>query len=126
MFGSIGSSIGGAVGGAIGGVADAILSLFKDPFSSIKSGINQQQQIVNSVIDGLRNLVPQVQSSWIGTDSDQFAQDVNNRIVPFGRGLFDLLKDLVQRLNRAEEIMNQADEKVKSLYSGLGDVFSKI
>jgi WXG100 family type VII secretion target len=92
----------------------------------VSSTVKQQQQITQGVLDQVKSYPSKVQGAWIGGDADEFAADVARKLVPAMMELIAAIAGININLGKAIQTVQQADQKVRKLADGLGDVFSKI
>lgn len=104
----------------------SFIQFVRGEVDNVMSGIGQQQQIVSNTLDTVKSYVPKVQSAWIGGDADEFAADVARKVIPAMMELIAAIAGVNLNLTKAINIMDQADNKVKSVADGLGDMFSQI
>jgi WXG100 family type VII secretion target len=104
----------------------SFLQFLRGDVENVMSGVDQQKQIVSNTLDSIKSLVPRVTMSWIGGDAEEFAADVMRKIVPAMVELIAAIAGINLNLTKATNIVDQADQKVKSLADGLGDLFSGI
>jgi WXG100 family type VII secretion target len=104
----------------------SFIQFVRGEVDNVMSGVGQQQQIVSGLLDQVKGYVPKVQSAWIGGDADEFAADVARKLVPAMMELIAAIGGVNLNLSKAINIMDQADNKVKSIADGLGDMFSQI
>jgi uncharacterized protein YukE len=104
----------------------SFLQFLRGDVENVMSGVEQQKQIVSNTLDSIKSLVPRVTMSWLGGDAEEFAADVMRKIVPAMVELIAAIAGINLNLTKATSIIDQADQKVKSLADGLGDVFSQI
>jgi uncharacterized protein YukE len=86
----------------------------------------QQQQVTSGIMDTIKSYVPKVQQSWIGGDADEFAADVQRKIIPTIMELIAAIAGININLTKATGVVDQADSKCKGMVDQLGDLFSKI
>lgn len=77
------------------------------------------QQQAKSTADGLKD-------KWTGDDADAFQNFIGSDVMPGMTKLISTVQDFGQRLNRASERIQRADQQAKSMVGQLSDVFSKI
>jgi uncharacterized protein YukE len=99
--------------------------LFPD-IGNVMAGIKQQQQIASQLNDTIKGYIPKVQSVWVGQDATEFGNDVMRKLVPAMLELIAAIGGMNLNLTKAQDIVRQADNQVKSLASGLGDLFGGI
>lgn len=103
-----------------------VLQFLREQVENVISGVSQQKEITNNVLETIKGYVPMVQQAWIGGDANEFAADVMRKVVPAMLELIAAIGGININLTKATSIVDQADAKVKSLASGLGDLFNSI
>jgi len=103
-----------------------MLQFIRGQCESVSAGIGQQKQLASSVLDQIKGYVPKVQSSWIGGDADEFAADVARKVVPAMIELIAAIGGINLNLDKATQIVDQADSKCKGIADSLGDQFAGI
>jgi len=104
----------------------SVLQFIRKEVDNVMSTVNQQKEITNNVMEKIKSYIPLVQSAWIGGDADEFAADVMRKVIPAILELIAAIAGINLNLTKATSIVDQADAKVKSLASGISDVFGKI
>lgn len=104
----------------------SFLQFIRGEVDAVKSTVRQQQQQATGVLDQINGFVPKVMGAWKGGDEKQFEADVRRRLVPAMVELIAAIGGVDLNLTKATGVLDAADNKVKSLANGLGDVFSKI
>ena len=104
----------------------SFLQFLRGPVEDVMSKVGSQQQQAQGLMDQIKGYIPKVQSAWVGGDEKEFEADVMRRLVPAMMELIAAIAGINLNLTKAISVMDSADKKVKSLASGLGDVFSKI
>lgn len=102
------------------------IQFLRDQVQNCASTVVQQQGIASNVLGQIRSYIPKVQSGWIGGDADEFASDVNRKLVPAMVELIAAIGGINLNLTKATEIIDQADTQVKGIANGLGDMFAQI
>jgi len=94
---------------------------------NVKAGVEQQKQIAQNLLDQItKSYVPKVQGAWVGNDSDEFAKDVQRKLVPAMLELIAAIAGINLNLGKATSVIDQADQQVKGMADQLGDVFGQI
>lgn len=104
----------------------SLFQFLRPQVSEVMSGVNQQKSAVDGLLSQINGVVPKVQSAWIGGDADEFAADVQRKIVPAMIELIAAIGGINLNLTKATDVVDQADNKVKGLANQLGDLFDKI
>lgn len=102
------------------------LQFIRSQCDNVTAGIGQQKQIVSGVLDQIKSYVPKIQSAWIGGDANEFAADVARKVVPAMVELIAAIAGINLNLDKATNIIDQADSKCKSIADSLGDQFANI
>ena len=104
----------------------SFLQFIRPDVSSIMSGINAQKMAVDTLLGQINSAVPRVQSAWIGGDADEFAADVQRKLIPAILALIAAIAGTNVNLTKAIDVVDQADKKVLSLANQLDGIFKKI
>lgn len=104
----------------------AVFQVIRIEVNNVMSGINQQKGITSGLLDTIKSYVPKVQAAWIGGDADEFAADVARKIVPAMTELIAAFAGINLNLTKAIGIVDQCEQKCKSLVGGLADEFGAI
>ena len=104
----------------------SFFQFIRDSVSSVISGITQQQQITTGGMQQIMGFVPKIQAAWIGGDANEFAADVQRKVIPAIQNVIAAIGGVNINLNKATDVVDKADAKVKSMVDGLGDMFDKI
>lgn len=104
----------------------SFLQFIRGEVENVVAGVNQQKQMSENVLSTIQSYVPKVQSAWIGGDADEFAADVARKLVPAMVELIAAIAGINLNLSKATSIMDQADNAVRGLADGLGDMFGGI
>lgn len=103
-----------------------VLQFLREQVENVISGVNQQKEITTNVMETIKGYIPMVQAAWTGEDAIEFAADVMRKVVPAILELIAAIGGININLTKATSIVDQADAKVKSLASGISDVFNSI
>jgi len=103
-----------------------VLQFLREQVENVISGVGQQKEITTNVMETIKGYIPMVQAAWIGGDADEFAADVMRKVIPAILELIAAIAGINLNLSKATSIVDQADAKVKSLASGISDVFNSI
>ena len=92
------------------------------------SGLTQQ---LNSVRDGafdpMRAMVQQVTGGiWKGNGANAFVEEVSSLMIPGVGRVMEKITTTTNNLNRAVDVVDEADKKVQGMVNGLGDIFGRI
>jgi uncharacterized protein YukE len=103
-----------------------VLQFLREQVENVMSGVSQQKEITTNVMETIKSYIPMIQQAWVGDDATEFANDVMRKIIPAILELIAAIGGVNLNLSKATQIVDQADAKVKSLASGLGDLFNGI
>ena len=106
-----------------------LFHLAKAIVGNVLSQLTQNLNILqNSVMQPMRSVVQIVTggSIWIGDGANAFVQEVASLAIPGVGKVTENVQFFQQNLNKAVQTMEQADSKVKSIASGLGQLFGGI
>lgn len=101
----------------------SILQLLRPDVENVMAGVKQQHQLVSNLSNTLKSYVPRVQSAWLGGDADEFAADVQRKVVPAMAELLAAIAGINLHLTKATTIVDEADAKAKSLAETLQEQF---
>lgn len=97
-----------------------------DKVNEVSSTVTKQQQLTTSVMDNIQGFVPKIQAAWIGGDADEFAADVQRKVIPAIMEVIAAIAGVNLNLTKASGVVNQADAKSKSLVDGWESEVAKI
>src|SRR4030065_939996 len=104
----------------------SFFQFIRDSVSSVISGITQQQQITTGVMQQIMGFVPSIRAAWIGGDANEFAADVQRKVIPAIQNVIAAIGGINVNLNKATDVVDKADAKVKSMVDALGHMCDKI
>jgi WXG100 family type VII secretion target len=94
--------------------------------NEVASTVAKQQQQTTQVMDTIQGFVPKIQAAWIGGDADEFAADVQRKVIPAIMEVIAAIAGINLNLTKASDVVNKADSQSKSLVDGLEQEFAKI
>lgn len=108
-----------------------------DRLIRIARGILREQQqkisqmviarVEDEIIRVMQGYVRQVVGGvWIGKGADAFVEAIENEAMNMAGEVVGQVTDLNTSLTRAEQIMDEADARVRSMMNNLADTFSNI
>ena len=75
----------------------------------------------------MRMMVQQVMGGiWIGEGANAFVDEVSSLMIPGVGQVMDQINTTTRNINRAVEVIDEADKKVQSMVGSLNDVFGRI
>lgn len=75
----------------------------------------------------MRMMVQQVTGGiWVGQGANAFVEEVSSLMIPGIGRVMDQVTTMSTNLRRAQEIIDQADQRAQSMANSLGDVFGGI
>lgn len=103
-----------------------IFNFVRSAAEGIISQAMQQANMAQSLLDQINGFVPTVQSAWRGGDEQAFEQAVGRQLVPAMMDLIAAISGFGGGLNKAIDILDSADQKIRGIADQLGDVFNNI
>ena len=106
----------------------ALLRFARQVVSSVTGQLTQQFNVVEQMaMAPVRAIIGQVTGGvWKGDGADKFVQELSTMMIPGIGRVGSQIQRLNSNLQRAIQVMDQADAQVSSLAKGLGDVFGGI
>lgn len=108
------------------GFLRSVFRFLRGDVTSVMAGFNVQKQIVSALLDRILGFIPRVRSAWIGGDADEFAADVQRKLVPALRDLIAAIGGINVNLEKAIGIVDQADRACRSVVANLSDRIARI
>ncbi|MBK8051549.1 MAG: hypothetical protein IPK16_33355 [Anaerolineales bacterium] len=95
---------------------------------NVLSGLMQQLNIVqDQALAPMRAMVQQVVGGiWIGQGANAFVEEVSSLMIPGVGQVMDHITFMSSNLQRAMDIIDDADKQAQSMASSLGDTFGNI
>jgi WXG100 family type VII secretion target len=103
-----------------------IMQMVRAATEGVVSQAMQQSKAAEELLGKINGYIPKVQAAWKGGDEKEFEADVQRKLVPGMTQLIAAIAGFGGNLTKSMGVMDQADNKIKSLADGLGDVFSNI
>jgi len=109
-------------------VVGALIRFAAQVVQSVQQQFTQQLNVVSEqVMNPLQGIVQTVTGgAWQGVGADAFVQEVSSLAIPGVGVVGDQIRAFQGNLQKASEIMIQADQQAQSAVQNLGDVFDKI
>jgi uncharacterized protein YukE len=109
-------------------IARILIRIARAVVENVISQLGQQFNIVEQMaMAPMKAIVGQVVGgAWIGRGADAFVEEVNGLMMPSAQNICQHINVFSGNLNRALDIMTQADNQVRGLVGGLADVFGGI
>ena len=106
----------------------ALLRFARQVVSSVSSQLTQQFNVVEqAALAPMRGIIGQVTGGvWKGDGANKFVEEVSKLMIPNVGKVGQQIQAFNQNIQRAVQVMDQADAKVNSLVRGLADVFGGI
>lgn len=110
------------------GVEQALIRMARQVVQNVSSQLVQQVNIVqNQALQPMRMMVQQVMGGiWIGEGANAFVEEVSSLMIPGVGQVMEQVNLTNQNLNRAVEVIDEADKKVQGMVNSLSDVFARI
>lgn len=104
----------------------SLFQFLRPDVGNIMSGITQQKDVSDNVMQTIKSYPGIVKQTWIGGDADEFEADVMRKVIPACIELIAAIAGCNINLTKATEIVDKADQAAQGIANNLGDVFSKI
>lgn len=106
----------------------SMLRFARNVVQNVTSQLTQQQQMVEQMaLAPVRAIMGQVTGGvWKGEGADKFVQELSTMMVPGIGRVGSQITNFNKNLQRAIQVMDQADQQVSSLAKGLADKFGGI
>lgn len=90
--------------------------------------ITQQVNVVEDQVKSrLQSYVQEVLSGvWTGNGADAFVATINDEALPRVQNIVDSVGGMHSGINNALQVMDEADQNVRSMVDGLADTFASI
>jgi len=110
------------------GVDQSLIRMARQVVQNVSSQLTQQVNIIqNQALQPMRMMVQQVMGGiWIGEGANAFVEEVSSLMIPGVGQVIDQVTITNQNLNRAVEVIDEADKKVQGMVNSLSDVFARI
>ncbi len=102
-------------------IARAVLN---EVLGQIAQQINVLDDVVRAPIQAMVNEV--VGGVWTGRGADAFVQECSNLFIPETQGIMESCNIMATSINRAADVMDQADKQARGMVEGLAGVFQGI
>lgn len=105
-----------------------LLRFARQVVANVLSQLTQQLNIVQQqALAPMRMMIQQVTGGvWVGDGANAFVQEVSTLMIPGVGKVGENITIMQRNLNRAIEVMDQADQQVNNMVRGLADVFNGI
>jgi phage-related protein len=129
--GAVGSVVGGIMGGGVssgGSPTEAELRYARQVVDSVRAQLTQQLNVVEqSGLAPMRSIVGQVQGgAWTGDGATKFVDEVSQIMIPGVGQVGSQIQTFNANIQRAGEIMDQADTTNLSTVGGWADTAGSI
>ena len=110
------------------GVDQSLIRMARQVVQNVSSQLTQQVNVIqNQALQPMRMMVQQVMGGiWIGEGANAFVEEVSSLMIPGVGQVIDQVTITNQNLNRAVEVIDEADKKVQGMVNSLSDVFARI
>lgn len=112
----------------MGALTRILMRIARAILQSVIGQITQQLNVVeNQVQARLKSYVQEVLGGvWTGQGADRFVEATNNEALNMLNGIVEQVTGTRNSITQALDIMDQADQQVRSLVENLIDVFQSI
>ncbi len=109
-------------------IMSALLRFARQVVMNVMSQLTQQINVIEEqAMNPMRQMIQDVVNGvWIGEGANAFVEEVSSMFIPGIGRVAETINQVNSNLNRAIDILDQADQQVTSLVNGLGDLFSDI
>lgn len=110
------------------GVEQRLLRMARQVVRNVTSQLTQQLNIVqNQAMQPMRAMVQQVMGGiWIGEGANAFVEEVSSLMIPGVGQVMDQITTTTNNINRAVDVIDEADKRVQGMVNSLSDVFGRI
>jgi hypothetical protein len=110
------------------GGLNPLIRLAQKILDGVLSQLGQQLNVVQEqALSPMRMMVQQVVGGvWIGDGANAFVEEVSSLMIPGVGQVMDQISFVSGNLQRASDIIHEADSKVNGMAESLGDVFGSI
>lgn len=110
------------------GVEQALIRMARQVVRNVTSQLTQQLNIVqNQAMQPMRAMVQQVMGGiWIGEGANAFVQEVSSLMIPGVGQVMEQISITTRNIDRAVDVIDEADKQVQGMVNSLNDVFSRI
>ncbi len=95
-------------------------------FAAALAQLGQQVAKITEIMNNANSEAQGLKDKWTGDDADAFQNVMSSDVMPGMNKLISTVQDFSNRLDRAQQRIQQADKQAKSMVGGLADVFQKI
>ena len=95
-------------------------------FAAALAQLAQQVAKITEIMNSANSEAQGLKDKWTGDDADAFQNVMSSDVMPGMNKLISTVQDFSNRLDRAQQRIQQADKQAKSMVGGLADVFGKI
>lgn len=95
-------------------------------FSAAMARLAQQVAKITEIMNQAKSTADGLKDKWTGEDADAFQSSIAGDVMPGMNSAINTVTDFRNRLQRAAERIQRADQQAKSMVGQLADVFQKI
>jgi WXG100 family type VII secretion target len=95
-------------------------------FAAALARLAQQIVKITEIMNNAKSTADGLKDKWTGEDADAFQNTIGSDVMPGMNRAISTVQDFSNRLNRAQERIQRADQQAQSMVGQLSDVFSKI
>lgn len=112
----------------LGFIKKALIRLAKRILQSVLGQLMQQLNIVQEqALNPMRTIVQAVTGgAWIGEGANAFVEEVSSLMIPGVGKVCDNITFVHSNLQRANDVMERADQEVRNKVNSLSDIFGSI
>ncbi len=95
-------------------------------FAQAMARLAQQVAKITEIMNQAKSTADGLKDKWTGEDADAFQNSISSDVMPGMNSAINTVSDFRNRLQRASERIQRADQQAKSMVGQLADVFQKI
>lgn len=95
-------------------------------FAAAMARLAQQVVKITEIMNNAKSTADGLKDKWTGDDADAFQNVMSSDVMPNMNNTINTVNDFKNRLQRASERIQKADQQAKGMVGQLSDVFAKI
>ncbi len=105
-----------------------LMKIAKSVVNEVMGQLTQQMNIISDLVRApMQGMINEVTGGvWVGQGADAFVNELTNLFIPGSEQLHGSVDLIGKSINRALDIMDDADKKAKGIVDDLAGVFSSI
>jgi len=104
-----------------------LLRMARAVVESVLQMISQQLNVINMLLDMIKgSFLTQIAMGWRGDDAVAFQQEVTTKLIPQFIAMITGVSTMSSNIQKAADIITQADQKARSMVNNLTQLFEQI